>query len=168
MCPCSHWALALPRDQGCRGGCGPSPSVWLGRGRGAFPHIAFTMDYIRCRDVNGAGTAVTSVHLSILPSIHPSAHPPARPLFLHSFSNSPFLSLSLSLSLCLSVFVSLSLFPMGAGVSMLAQTMEEDTLDDFASEHGASLSMESFTQKSLVSSPEVVTIPFIPHPSLSP
>ncbi|XP_056363194.1 band 4.1-like protein 1 isoform X1 [Oenanthe melanoleuca] len=32
--------------------------------------------------------------------------------------------------------------------------MEEDTLDDFASEHGASLSMESFTQKSLVSSPE--------------
>ncbi|XP_074461738.1 band 4.1-like protein 1 isoform X16 [Larus michahellis] len=34
------------------------------------------------------------------------------------------------------------------------ETMEEDTLDDFASEHGASLSMESFTQKSLVSSPE--------------
>uniref|UniRef100_A0A8C2UAK3 Erythrocyte membrane protein band 4.1 like 1 n=1 Tax=Coturnix japonica TaxID=93934 RepID=A0A8C2UAK3_COTJA len=32
--------------------------------------------------------------------------------------------------------------------------MEEDTLDDFASEHGVSLSMESFTQKSLVSSPE--------------
>uniref|UniRef100_A0A8D2MMQ7 Erythrocyte membrane protein band 4.1 like 1 n=1 Tax=Zonotrichia albicollis TaxID=44394 RepID=A0A8D2MMQ7_ZONAL len=32
--------------------------------------------------------------------------------------------------------------------------MEEDTLEDFASEHGASLSMESFTQKSLVSSPE--------------
>lgn len=46
--------------------------------------------------------------------------------------------------------------------------MEEDTLDDFASEHGASLSMESFTQKSLVSSPEVVTIPFLPHLSLSP
>ncbi|XP_065502013.1 band 4.1-like protein 1 isoform X2 [Caloenas nicobarica] len=35
-----------------------------------------------------------------------------------------------------------------------SETMEEDTLDDFASEHGASLSMESFTQKSLVSSPE--------------
>ncbi|XP_074409744.1 band 4.1-like protein 1 isoform X7 [Zonotrichia albicollis] len=34
------------------------------------------------------------------------------------------------------------------------ETMEEDTLEDFASEHGASLSMESFTQKSLVSSPE--------------
>ncbi|XP_014793064.1 PREDICTED: band 4.1-like protein 1 isoform X3 [Calidris pugnax] len=34
------------------------------------------------------------------------------------------------------------------------ETMEEDTLDDFTSEHGASLSMESFTQKSLVSSPE--------------
>ncbi|XP_015503116.1 band 4.1-like protein 1 isoform X4 [Parus major] len=34
------------------------------------------------------------------------------------------------------------------------ETMEEDTLDDFSSEHGASLSMESFTQKSLVSSPE--------------
>ncbi|XP_031982488.1 band 4.1-like protein 1 isoform X6 [Corvus moneduloides] len=34
------------------------------------------------------------------------------------------------------------------------EMMEEDTLDDFASEHGASLSMESFTQKSLVSSPE--------------
>ncbi|XP_053848567.1 band 4.1-like protein 1 isoform X6 [Vidua macroura] len=34
------------------------------------------------------------------------------------------------------------------------ETMEEDTLDDFASERGASLSMESFTQKSLVSSPE--------------
>ncbi|XP_041254153.1 band 4.1-like protein 1 isoform X6 [Onychostruthus taczanowskii] len=34
------------------------------------------------------------------------------------------------------------------------ETMEEDTLDDFASEHGAALSMESFTQKSLVSSPE--------------
>lgn len=157
---------------GLQGGCGPSPSVWLVRGRGAFPHIAFTMDYIRCGDVNGAGTAVTSVHLSILPSIHPSAHPPAHPLFLHSFSNSPFLSLSLSLfislSFCLSVSVSLSLFPVGAGVSVLAQTMEEDTLDDFASDHGASLSMESFTQKSLVSSPEVVTIPFIPHPSLSP
>ncbi|XP_064530520.1 band 4.1-like protein 1 isoform X8 [Pseudopipra pipra] len=35
-----------------------------------------------------------------------------------------------------------------------SETMEEDTLDDFASEHGPSLSMESFTQKSLVSSPE--------------
>uniref|UniRef100_A0A8C8AI45 Erythrocyte membrane protein band 4.1 like 1 n=1 Tax=Otus sunia TaxID=257818 RepID=A0A8C8AI45_9STRI len=35
-----------------------------------------------------------------------------------------------------------------------SETMEEDTLDDLASEHGASLSMESFTQKSLVSSPE--------------
>ncbi|XP_019477657.1 band 4.1-like protein 1 isoform X2 [Meleagris gallopavo] len=35
-----------------------------------------------------------------------------------------------------------------------SERMEEDTLDDFASEHGASLSMESFTQKSLVSSPE--------------
>ncbi|XP_042656693.1 band 4.1-like protein 1 isoform X2 [Tyto alba] len=35
-----------------------------------------------------------------------------------------------------------------------SETMEEDTLDDIASEHGASLSMESFTQKSLVSSPE--------------
>ncbi|KAM6053417.1 band 4.1-like protein 1 isoform 1-T1 [Theristicus caerulescens] len=35
-----------------------------------------------------------------------------------------------------------------------SETMEEDTLDDFTSEHGASLSMESFTQKSLVSSPE--------------
>ncbi|XP_076208498.1 band 4.1-like protein 1 isoform X5 [Aptenodytes patagonicus] len=35
-----------------------------------------------------------------------------------------------------------------------SETVEEDTLDDFASEHGASLSMESFTQKSLVSSPE--------------
>ncbi|XP_027744272.1 band 4.1-like protein 1 isoform X13 [Empidonax traillii] len=35
-----------------------------------------------------------------------------------------------------------------------SETMEEDNLDDFASEHGASLSMESFTQKSLVSSPE--------------
>ncbi|XP_066417659.1 band 4.1-like protein 1 isoform X9 [Molothrus aeneus] len=34
------------------------------------------------------------------------------------------------------------------------ETMEEDTLEDFASGHGASLSMESFTQKSLVSSPE--------------
>ncbi|KAM8996706.1 band 4.1-like protein 1 isoform 6-T8 [Ara ararauna] len=34
------------------------------------------------------------------------------------------------------------------------ETIEEDTLDDFASDHGASLSMESFTQKSLVSSPE--------------
>ncbi|XP_054130827.1 band 4.1-like protein 1 isoform X2 [Melozone crissalis] len=34
------------------------------------------------------------------------------------------------------------------------ETMEEDTLEDFASEHGTSLSMESFTQKSLVSSPE--------------
>ncbi|XP_039419176.1 band 4.1-like protein 1 isoform X10 [Corvus cornix cornix] len=34
------------------------------------------------------------------------------------------------------------------------EMMEEDTLDDIASEHGASLSMESFTQKSLVSSPE--------------
>lgn len=96
---------------GLQGGCGPSPSVWLVRGRGAFPHIAFTMDYIRCGDVNGAGTAVTSVHLSILPSIHPSAHPPAHPLFLHSFSNSPFLSLSLSLFISLSLFVSLSLSP---------------------------------------------------------
>ncbi|XP_061217659.1 band 4.1-like protein 1 isoform X6 [Neopsephotus bourkii] len=35
-----------------------------------------------------------------------------------------------------------------------SETIEEDTLDDFASDHGASLSMESFTQKSLVSSPE--------------
>uniref|UniRef100_A0A8B9N6S1 Erythrocyte membrane protein band 4.1 like 1 n=1 Tax=Accipiter nisus TaxID=211598 RepID=A0A8B9N6S1_9AVES len=35
-----------------------------------------------------------------------------------------------------------------------SETMEEDTPDDFTSEHGASLSMESFTQKSLVSSPE--------------
>ncbi|XP_066834680.1 band 4.1-like protein 1 isoform X3 [Anser cygnoides] len=35
-----------------------------------------------------------------------------------------------------------------------SERMEEDTLDDFASEHGASLCMESFTQKSLVSSPE--------------
>ncbi|XP_040464272.1 band 4.1-like protein 1 isoform X2 [Falco naumanni] len=35
-----------------------------------------------------------------------------------------------------------------------SETIEEDTLDGFASEHGASLSMESFTQKSLVSSPE--------------
>ncbi|XP_015151719.2 band 4.1-like protein 1 isoform X9 [Gallus gallus] len=35
-----------------------------------------------------------------------------------------------------------------------SERMEEDILDDFASEHGASLSMESFTQKSLVSSPE--------------
>ncbi|KAM6248666.1 band 4.1-like protein 1 isoform 3-T3 [Porphyrio hochstetteri] len=35
-----------------------------------------------------------------------------------------------------------------------SETMEEDTLDGFTSEHGASLSMESFTQKSLVSSPE--------------
>ncbi|XP_072205912.1 band 4.1-like protein 1 isoform X2 [Excalfactoria chinensis] len=35
-----------------------------------------------------------------------------------------------------------------------SERMEEDTLDDFASEHGVSLSMESFTQKSLVSSPE--------------
>ncbi|KAM6243267.1 band 4.1-like protein 1 isoform 7-T7 [Spheniscus humboldti] len=35
-----------------------------------------------------------------------------------------------------------------------SETVEEDTLDDFTSEHGASLSMESFTQKSLVSSPE--------------
>ncbi|XP_050169447.1 band 4.1-like protein 1 isoform X4 [Myiozetetes cayanensis] len=35
-----------------------------------------------------------------------------------------------------------------------SETMEEDILDDFASEHGTSLSMESFTQKSLVSSPE--------------
>ncbi|KAM8797979.1 band 4.1-like protein 1 [Eudromia elegans] len=34
------------------------------------------------------------------------------------------------------------------------ERMEEDTLEDFSSEHGASLSMESFTQKSLVSSPE--------------
>lgn len=63
------------------------------------------------------------------------------------------LSLSLSLS-----------FPMGAGVSVLTQRMEEDILDDFASEHGASLSMESFTQKSLVSSPEVITIPFLFSP----
>lgn len=53
---------------------------------------------------------------------------------------------------------------MGAGVSVLTQRMEEDTLDDFASEHGASLSMESFTQKSLVSSPEVITIPFLFSP----
>lgn len=70
-------------------------------------------------------------------------------------------SLSLSVSFCL--FLS---FPVGAGVSVLAQTMEEDTLDDFASEHGASLSMESFTQKSLVSSPEVLTILILspPHP----
>uniref|UniRef100_A0A8B9U6W7 Erythrocyte membrane protein band 4.1 like 1 n=1 Tax=Anas zonorhyncha TaxID=75864 RepID=A0A8B9U6W7_9AVES len=35
-----------------------------------------------------------------------------------------------------------------------SERMEEDTLDDFASEHGAALCMESFTQKSLVSSPE--------------
>ncbi|KAM6054040.1 band 4.1-like protein 1 isoform 2-T3 [Chlamydotis macqueenii] len=35
-----------------------------------------------------------------------------------------------------------------------SKTMEEDTLDGFASERRASLSMESFTQKSLVSSPE--------------
>ncbi|XP_065610267.1 band 4.1-like protein 1 isoform X2 [Cyrtonyx montezumae] len=35
-----------------------------------------------------------------------------------------------------------------------SERMEEDTLDDFASEHGAFLSMETFTQKSLVSSPE--------------
>ncbi|XP_071616014.1 band 4.1-like protein 1 isoform X2 [Heliangelus exortis] len=35
-----------------------------------------------------------------------------------------------------------------------SEMMEEDTLDDFASEYGASLSMESFTQKSLVASPE--------------
>ncbi|XP_068768186.1 band 4.1-like protein 1 isoform X5 [Struthio camelus] len=34
------------------------------------------------------------------------------------------------------------------------ERMEEDTLEDFSSEHGASLSMESFTQKSLISSPE--------------
>ncbi|XP_025893127.1 band 4.1-like protein 1 isoform X5 [Nothoprocta perdicaria] len=34
------------------------------------------------------------------------------------------------------------------------ERMEEDTVEDFSSEHGASLSMESFTQKSLVSSPE--------------
>ncbi|XP_068023452.1 band 4.1-like protein 1, partial [Melanerpes formicivorus] len=35
-----------------------------------------------------------------------------------------------------------------------SETMEEDSLDGFAAGHGASLSMESFTQKSLVSSPE--------------
>ncbi|XP_035200127.1 band 4.1-like protein 1 isoform X3 [Oxyura jamaicensis] len=34
------------------------------------------------------------------------------------------------------------------------ERMEEDTLDNIASEHGASLCIESFTQKSLVSSPE--------------
>uniref|UniRef100_A0A663MXE6 Erythrocyte membrane protein band 4.1 like 1 n=1 Tax=Athene cunicularia TaxID=194338 RepID=A0A663MXE6_ATHCN len=35
-----------------------------------------------------------------------------------------------------------------------SEVCSTDTLDDLASEHGASLSMESFTQKSLVSSPE--------------
>ncbi|XP_064023829.1 band 4.1-like protein 1 isoform X2 [Pogoniulus pusillus] len=34
------------------------------------------------------------------------------------------------------------------------ETMEEDSLDGLSAGHGASLSMESFTQKSLVSSPE--------------
>lgn len=112
MCPCSDWALALPGDRGCRGSCGPSQSAWLGRGRGAFPHIAFTMEYIKCRDVNGAsraGTAVTSVHLSIHPSIHSSicssTYPPFVPSFLLKFS------LSLSLSLFVSVSVSLCLSP---------------------------------------------------------
>lgn len=121
---------------------------------GTSPHITFTSKYIKCRDVNGAsraGIAVTSVH----PSIYSYTHLPTICSFIPSHV------LSLSLSFCLSLSLS---FPMGAGVSMLAQTMEEDTPDDFTSEHGASLSMESFTQKSLVSSPEVVTILFLSPP----
>ncbi|XP_074867870.1 band 4.1-like protein 1 isoform X2 [Carettochelys insculpta] len=35
-----------------------------------------------------------------------------------------------------------------------SERMEEDSLEEFSAEHGAALSMESFTQKSLVSSPE--------------
>lgn len=108
MCLCSHWAPALLGDWGCRGGCGPSQSTFLGRG--AFPHIAFTMEYIRCRDVNGAsraGTAVTSVHLSIHPSIYSSIHSPTGPPFVPSF----LLKFSLSLSLSVSVSLSLSLSP---------------------------------------------------------
>uniref|UniRef100_A0A8C3SSH6 Erythrocyte membrane protein band 4.1 like 1 n=1 Tax=Chelydra serpentina TaxID=8475 RepID=A0A8C3SSH6_CHESE len=35
-----------------------------------------------------------------------------------------------------------------------SERMEEDSLEEFSAEHGAALSMESFTQKSLASSPE--------------
>uniref|UniRef100_A0A8C8SEA0 Erythrocyte membrane protein band 4.1 like 1 n=1 Tax=Pelusios castaneus TaxID=367368 RepID=A0A8C8SEA0_9SAUR len=35
-----------------------------------------------------------------------------------------------------------------------SERLEEDSLEEFSAEHGAALSMESFTQKSLVSSPE--------------
>lgn len=65
--------------------------------------------------------------------------------------------LSLSLSLPVSFFVYLSAsLPWGLGFPLLKQRSEEDSPEDLSSEHGAALIMESFTQKSLVSSPEVI------------
>lgn len=167
---CAKWGSPEIR---AAGGLWPLTKCLAGKRKRGFPPHCFHHGLYQVRRCERSWHSC-----DLCPSIHPSIHssirsptcPPFVPSFLLKFSLSLSFSLSLylSLSFCLSVSVSLSLFPVGAGVSVLAQTMEEDTLDDFASDHGASLSMESFTQKSLVSSPEVVTIPFIPHPSLSP